>query len=314
MASAPCCHQNKAKRCSICNRCSRCHYDECDGEHPAARGPAGDAIRERRRQARFLRESQENKRTYELRQTNVEDLNEDKLFKRIDDVLSSAIEPNSVEKPFVRVIEALGIDSRQFSLKLLRRASLLGLESLRSNGVLNSVVVGLDTVFRHIVDSITQCSDSFDVVYGAMRDRLVSDRHVDDGLSSPAQFFMRSANEMDERKSFALLLHMTKDKKKLEEALIDAKANALVDMSFMSNARPRHYFARPSSNTENDDEEVDETQSKAATVQVTLTVDDQLNKRVRWVHSKQKRARAIADWERLSAGLDLEPRWNKPRV
>ena len=311
------CPHSRPKRCSLCDRCVRCHYDECDGEHSTARGRDGDAVRERRKQARMQSEQPNDvARTYELRQNRIGDLNEENLFEDLDDAIAAETEAVTSEGPFSRLANALGIDHSDFSSRTLERKSLFDLESLRAVGTLSGVCVGIETVFTQIIRKITSCGESFTVVFNSIRDRLSMQR-VDDSLYFFAESFIRATGEMEERMLFAILVHSTSDRKILRDALIDAQTKALVDRDFMGVARPRFYFtrAKTAANVDDDDEEVlQDAESSYATVQVALSVEEQLAKKTRWIFSKQKLVRAEADWERLRLGQKLEPKWNKPRV
>ena len=315
-----CPHQGqKQRRCSVCGECSRCHYDDCNGEHSTALGAAGAAVRERRKQARLQQPSEDSTRSYELRQNRPSDLSEERLFEKLDVVLEADSEISVSGGPFADLAKALNMDSSIFSYRVFDRKSLYDLVSLKAKGTLNNVVVGLENVLRHIVRKVTHCVESSTLVFNSIAARL-SERPADVALPSLAESFIRATDPMAERYFFAVLMHSTGDRKILEDALIDAKSKALVDREFTAVAQPRYYFLRarvPSSGgSEEDDDEEDlqDSESSTASVRVTLDVAAQLGKKVRWLFSKQKLARAEADWQKLKLGQQPEPKWNKPRV
>jgi hypothetical protein len=259
---------------------------------------------------------------YELRNINVIDLNEGSLFRALDAAISSTEDMQVTDgfKPFAQLAELLSLDPQHISTRLLERVSSYNLPSLKSAATLQSVIIGVETVLKHVIRTITACGDSFTLIYSGLRDRLISSQREHNSLAVIADSFMRSKNELDERKYFAILYQSTKDKAVLENALKEAQSKALVNQEFMQSAMPRHYYARVKMSTDgdaDDDEEEEpehEEASATATVKVTLTVSDQLRKKTRWIQSRQKLARALADWKNIAAGLDLEPKWNKPRV
>jgi len=322
------CHHQKPKRCSQCDRCSRCHYDECNGEHVTERGPAGEAVRKRRRQAKLQQTSgEENVRAYELRNVSHVNLNEDVLFQVHDAALSaSEIEHNMVSsRPFERLATLLSLDRSQLSNRIRDRVSLYDLDSLKSAFALQPVILGVETVVKHIVSMITSCSDSFTLIYSGLRDRWVSQKSNNCSFTYFADAFMRTNDALMERYFFAILVQSISDRSILEELIREAEVKALATEVVLKNLKPRYYYVKPvSSSPAEDDDDADdnaddergeqEEESAAATVKVTLTVRDQLKKKSRWIRSRQKLARALADWERIEVGLSLEPKWNKPRV
>ena len=324
-----CPHQaQRQKKCGICGQCSRCHYDDCNGEHSTALGAAGAAIRERRKQARLQQQQQpeDSARSYELRQNRPGDLREDRLFEKLDGALANENDDaNTQGGPFAELSKALSMEPSNLSGRVVDRKSLYDLASLQTVGTLTNVVVGMEHVLRHIVRQVTSCVESFTLVFNGIVARW-SERRPDEALASVAMSFIRASDPMNERFFFAILIHSSSvdDRKILEDALMDARSKALVDREFTAVAQPRYYYVTKTKGSssgeadEEDDDEEEDSQQDAepgtARVRVTLDVADQLRKKVRWLFSKQKLARAQADWQRIRFGQKLEPKWNKSSV